>query len=200
MYTRDENARDKDEDENESKHMGVNATIKPMEGLTLKLNYLTGRDGGNNDVTQGLNADYRDTTRLNVTAMYTMNSMYDFALHYSSLATEKADSTTTLFDEEVTSIALYAGAKMETWGAGLRYEMVQDDDDQNFFPGSAADGTFDNSYSAITVTGWYNVDTNAVLKAEIAQHSADKVGSFADDTDVDDDSMMTYGLGFMYRF
>ncbi len=188
-------AGNRDEDENESKHMGVNATIKPMEGLTVKLNYLTGRDGG--DVDNGsTDADYYDTTRLNATVMYTMNNMYDFALHYSSLSKEDADTTVAgPTDVDVTSIALYAGAKMETWGAGLRYEMVADDD--GFIAGNAQ---LDNSFTAITATGWYNVDQNAVLKAEVASHSADKNGTFVDDAGAADDAMMTYGLGFMYRF
>lgn len=180
-----------DSDENESKHMGVNATIKPMDGLVVKLNYLTGRDG----VTDG--ADYVDTTRLNATITYTLNSMYDFAFHYSDLSTEDAsDLNTAALEQEATSMALYAGAKMEMWGAGLRYEMVADDDGLVF--GSVAPPV-SNDVSVITVTGWYNVDQNAVLKAEIASTSAD-ANVFVDDAGVADDAMMTYGLGFMYRF
>ncbi len=182
-----------DEDNNESKHMGVNATIKPMEGLTVKLNYLTGKEGGNQDVTTALaNADYYDTTRLNVTAMYTLNNMYDFAVHYSDLSQELADDTLAAADKNATSIALYAGAKMETWGAGVRYEMLTNED-------GVVGGLADNDLDVITVTGWYNVDQNAVLKAEIAQTSSDKTG-LRDDSFAADDSMMVYGLGFMYRF
>lgn len=173
-----------DMDENESKHMGVNATIKPMEALTIKLNYLTGRQGVNDNV------DYVDTTRINASATYTW-TMYDFGVAYNSLSTEDAAATSVLTDMTATSIALYAGAKMEMWGAGLRYEMFDD-----------GDGMFtvvDNAHDTITLTGWYNVDQNAVLKLEVAQTSADKQ-VFFDDAGAADDAMTSYGLGFMYRF
>jgi hypothetical protein len=183
-----------DGDVNESKHMGVNATIKPMEGLSVKLNYLTGRDGGDLVVAPG-NADYYDTTRINATIAYTLNSMYDFAFHYSDLSKEGADDVAALRDVEATSMALYAGAKMEMWGAGLRYEMVSDDDGLIF----VTTPTNSNDVAVITATGWYNVDQNAVLKVEIASTSADEK-VFVDDEGVTDDAMMTYGLGFMYRF
>lgn len=177
-----------DVDENESKHMGVNATIKPMEGLTIKLNYLTGRQGSNDNV------DYVDTTRMNASIAYSMNNMYDFAVAYNSLSTEDAASTSVIPDMTATSIALYAGAKMEMWGAGLRYEMFDD-----------GDGMFtvaDNAHDIITLTGWYNVDQNAVLKLEIAQTSADKQVLYDDNLSggPTEDAMTSYGLGFAYRF
>lgn len=178
-----------DTDENQSKHMGVNATVKPMEGLTLKVNYLLGKDG---DIPAGgalaSAITYQDTTRINATAMYTMG-MYDFAFHYSDLSKEPLPSGT---KTNAKSMALYAGAKMDVWGAGLRYEMVNDKDGMLF-------GTADNKMNVITATGWYNVDQNAVLKLEIASTSADKK-VFMDKDGAGKDSMSTYGLGFMYRF
>jgi hypothetical protein len=180
-----------DIDENESKVMGVNATIKPMEGLTLKVNYLSGRDGSTDSVAPATPGDYVDTTRINVAATYALNSMYDFGLAYNSLTTEDASDAVVIEEQTATSIALYAGAKMETWGAGLRYEMFDD-----------GDGMFtvaDNAHDIITLTGWYNLDQNAVLKLEIAQTSADKP-ELVDDNFAADDSMMSYGLGLMYRF
>lgn len=182
-----------DNDENESKHMGVNVTVKPMEGLTVKLNYLTGKQG---DITAapalGVSAvGYNDTTRINGTIGYMINNMWDLAFHYSSLEMEPVVGGTSM---ETTSMALYAGAKMETWGAGLRYEMVTDDDNM-IFTGTAND----NSVSVITATGWYNVDQNAALKLEVASTSADEK-VFVDDSFQADDAMMTYGLGFLYRF
>ncbi|MCC6137220.1 MAG: outer membrane beta-barrel protein [Bdellovibrionaceae bacterium] len=175
-----------DIDDNESKYTGVNATIKPMEALSVKLNYLVGREGSVDNV------NYLDTTRLNATVGYAINNMFDVAFHYSDLKKEDAAATAVLADSNATSMALYAGAKMETWGAGLRYEMVSDDDGLLF-------GAADNEVSVATVTGWYNVDQNAVLKAEIASTSADKQ-IFVDDSFAADDAMMTYGLGFLYRF
>ncbi len=179
-------ARNSDIDENESKHMGVNATIKPMEGLTVKLNYLTGRDGNS-----AAGDDYLDTTRINASAMYTMKNMYDFSVSYNSLTKEDASDANTFQEQTATSLALYAGARMEVWGAGLRYEMFDD--------GDAMFTQRDNAHDTITLTGWYNVDQNAVLKAEIASTSADKQ-VFVDDNFAADDSMTSYGLGFMYRF
>lgn len=173
-----------DTDENESKHMGVNLTVKPMEGLNIKINYLTGKDGG---------AVYDDTTRLNATIGYMIGNMWDLAFHYSSYQTEEVTAGSgTSPDATATSMALYAGAKMETWGAGIRYETVNDDDGLLF---TAAD----NKIDTITATGWYNVDQNATLKLEIASASAD-VAMFADEDFAADDAMMTYGLGFLYRF
>jgi hypothetical protein len=177
-----------DNDDNESKHMGVNATIKPMEGLAIKLNYLNGRTG---------DATYQNNVRLNGTVTYTLNNMWDFAFHYTSLTTEDEAIATPAADIELSSMALYAGYKTEMWGAGLRYEMADDD---SLGGQIAGNNQLDNSFTGLTVTGWYNVDTNAVLKLEVAQHSADKVGTFVDDGFVADDAMMTYGLGFMYRF
>ncbi|MBY0385998.1 porin [bacterium] len=176
---------------NESKVMGVNATIKPMEGLTVKLNYLKGKEGGDLDNPSAANA-YVDTTRMNATVMYSMNNMYDFAFHYSDLKKEDANTPAVAADQSATSMALYAGAKMEMWGAGLRYEMVTNDD-------GIIGGTAQNDLTVITASGWYNIDQNAVLKLEVAQTSADKK-VFLDDSFQADDSMMAYGLGFMYRF
>lgn len=181
-------ADNRDVDDNESKHMGVNATIKPMEALSIKLNYLTGRDGR----TEGLAGDFTDTARINATVSYMVNSMFDVAFHYSNLATEDAGAVSVREDAEATSMALYAGMKQEMWGAGLRYEMVSDDDGLLFEQP-------DNEVAVITATAWYNVDQNAVLKFEVASTSADKQ-MFADDTGATDDAMMTYGLGFLYRF
>ncbi len=178
-----------DYDDNESKHMGVYGMIKPIEGLSIKLNYLTGRDGATDGV------DYRDTTRINATVAYTLNSMIDLAFNYTDLSTEDAADPSTLPDVEATSMAVYAGYKMEMWGAGLRYEMVSDDDGLVF--GATPSGS--NDVSVITATGWYNVDQNAVLKLEIASTSADEQ-VFFDDEGQADDAMMAYGLGFMYRF
>lgn len=179
-----------DIDENESKHMGVNATIKPMEALTIKLNYLTGKSGSTDSVAPATPGDYMDTTRINASATYAWN-MYDFGLSYNSLSTEDASPTSVATDMTATSIALYAGTKMEMWGAGLRYEMFDDGDDMFT--------VVDNAHDTLTLTGWYNVDQNAVLKLEIASTSADKQ-VFIDDAGAADDAMMAYGLGFMYRF
>ncbi len=186
-----------DYDDNESKHMGVYGMIKPIEGLSIKLNYLTGRDGGDqaSAAATPANQDYYDTTRINATVAYTLNSMIDLAFNYTDLSKEGADDTAALTDVEATSMALYAGYKMEMWGAGLRYEMVSDDDGLVFGPTAAGS----NDVSVITATGWYNVDQNAVLKLEIASTSADEQ-VFVDDEGVADDAMMAYGLGFMYRF
>lgn len=180
-----------DNDENESKHMGVNVTVKPMEGLAVKLNYLTGKQG---DIAAapllGVSpVAYNDTTRMNATVNYMINNMWDLAFHYSNLEMEPVAGGTST---EATSMALYAGAKMETWGAGVRYEMVNDDDGMLF-------GAADNKVNVITATGWYNLDQNAALKAEIASTSADQQ-IFVDDSFAADDAMMTYGLGFLYRF
>ncbi len=183
-----------DADENESKHWGVNATIKPMEGLNLKLNYLSGKEGtipaaaaiGFGGV------GYTEADRINATVGYTFGSMYDVAVHYSSLNQDPVNPGPGVTDATATSIALYAGAKMETWGAGLRYEMLNDDDGLLF-------GPLDNQVDTITVTGWYNLDQNLSVKAEVVSMSSD-VAVFQDDEFAADDAAMSYGLGFLYRF
>lgn len=194
-----------DTDENESKHWGVNAMIKPLEGLFVKLNYLAGKQGDIaavalpgplaplNPALGYAGLGYSDTARINATVGYTFGSMWDVAFHYSNLTVESINVTPAT-EVEVTSMALYAGVKMETWGAGLRYEMINDDDNV-IFAGTAND----NSANVITATGWYNLDQNASLKLEVASTSADEK-VFMDDSFAADDSMMTYGLGFLYRF
>jgi hypothetical protein len=183
-----------DLDENRGKVAGVNFTAKPMEGLNVKLSYLMGQDGDGPQAAgvgplpaTGVN----DVTRMNATVGYTLNSMYDFAIHYASLNTEPVFGGTG--DKTATSVALYAGAKMEMWGAGLRYEMFDD-----------GDGLYtvaDNAHNVITATGWYNLDQNASVKLEVASTSADKK-VFDDDKGAagTEDSMLAYGLGFLYRF
>lgn len=180
-----------DTDENQSKHMGVNVTVKPMEGLGIKLNYLTGKQG---DITAvpalGVAAlGYNDTTRINGTISYDINSTFDVAFNYTAFTLEPVAGGN---ESETTSMALYANGKWETYGFGVRYEMIADDDALVF-------AQADNEVSVVTVTGWYNLDQNAALKLEVASSSSDKL-AFVDDKGAADDAMMTYGLGFLYRF
>lgn len=189
-----------DVDENRQKIAGVNLVAKPIEGLNVKLNYLVGKEGP--VVLAGTSE--ADSQRINATVDYMFGGMWNVAAHYTSYTSEDVVGGA---EREMDSIALYAGAKMETWGAGLRYEMVNDDDLALTFRGLGATaggalvagGTTDNDYSIITATGWYNADQNATIKLEIAQHNSD-AQVFTDNDGNAEDGFMTYGLGFLYRF
>lgn len=177
-----------DLDDNQNKSFGVSASLKMVENMMLKVNYLTGKEGTNF-------TNLMDVNTLNVNIGY-MIANIDLAFAYVNKKMEGGITGLT-GEADIQSMALYAGYKMDSWGAGLRYEMVTDDD--GMIPNGTT-GFVDNSFNNITATGWYDIDTNARLKLEVISMSADKVGSFSDDKGALDDAAMSYGAGFMYRF
>lgn len=184
-----------DVDENRSKTMGAQINIKPMEGLAIKLNYLTSNDGSNTAVGEV------DAETMNGIISYNWNQ-WDFAFQYVNKNQEAKIGGT---DTDMNVLGLYAGYKHDVWGAGLRYEMVSYDAGTQIDNATAVDlATLatpknDNKIGAITLSAWYDIDQNARLKVDIAQHSSDEKVYLKDDG-TSDDSMMVYGLGFAYRF
>jgi hypothetical protein len=188
-----------DIDENRSKALGAALNIKPMEGLAVKLNYLSAEEGNSQSATLPTAAK---ASTMNAIVSYQWNMM-DFAFQY----VDKSSDPNAGGDKvKMNVMGLYAGYKADVWGAGLRYEMAKYD------AGSTMDNAFstdlatipagakeDNKISAITASAWYDVDTNARVKLDIASHSSDEE-VFVDKDGVADDKMMVYGLGFMYRF
>lgn len=186
-----------DIDDNRNKVYAAGINVKPMEGLGIKLNYLTGNEGtGTEEVSNQV---------MNAVVSYNMNNM-DFAVQWTDRAVEGTGANTAA-EVKTQVIGLYAGYKADVWGAGLRYEMVDYD------AGAAVDAVnpltstsnladlsaADNTINAITLSAWYDIDQNARLKLDVAQHSSDE-DIFADDSGAAEDSVMVYGLGFAYRF
>lgn len=176
-----------DLDENKAKHVGASVGVTPVEGLKIKLNYLTGHDGAITGSTS-LASEMKAQT-MNGIISYSFNNMMDFAFQYVNKTMEPVAGGA---EQEISSMALYAGYKTEMFGAGLRYEML---DDKN----GLAFGVPENDVNSITATVWYNVDQNTAIKAEYATHSADKQ-TFTKDDGSTDDGMSNYGLGLTYRF
>ncbi|MCB9072990.1 MAG: outer membrane beta-barrel protein [Bdellovibrionaceae bacterium] len=174
-----------DTDSNKTKVAGVKVNAKLMEGLTARVSYLRGEEGALTAPTWLTSLS--DTTRLNGTIAYSLDNMYDFAFNYADFTVKPSGGTSA----KINSMSLYAGAKMEMFGGGLRYEMVNDKD--GFL------GSTDNKIKVLTVSAWYNIDQNASLKAEFASSKAD-AQMFKKDDGAASDSMSAYGLGFLYRF
>lgn len=174
-----------DTDENKTKTLGASVAVRPMEGLSVKLNYLTGKIN-NLTTLVTFNPIKEDLTIINAIAAYTVSN-FDVAVSYT-LNTQEED-TGAATEEELSSLAAYLGYKMESWGAGLRYEMFNDK------PSVGAE----NDISAFTLSGYYDVDQNARVKLEVGTHSGD-LATFVDDDGVADDKMTFYGAAFMYRF
>lgn len=189
-----------DSDENRNKTLGAAVNITPMEGLAIKLNYLTGHEGPFATTTPAIAESKAQT--MNAIVSYNLNHM-DFTAQYVSKSNDPTAGGTKV---KMDVVGLYAGYKADVWGAGLRYEMASYD------AGSTMDGGFntalsgilptakaDNKIGAATLSAWYDVDANARVKLDIASHSSDEK-VFAKDDGSADDKMMVYGLGFMYRF
>ncbi|MBY0316954.1 MAG: porin [Bdellovibrionales bacterium] len=177
-----------DADENSNKHLGASVGVTPIEGLKVKLNYLSGHDGGTGFA---IAATEQSTQTMNGIVSYSFNNMLDVAFQYVNKSMEPTTGGT---ETEISSMALYAGYKMEMWGIGARYEMLDDKDGMAFGAASV-----DNKVNSITVTGWYNFDQNASVKLEYASHSSDKA-IFNDDNGAADDKLSSYGVGVSYRF
>jgi hypothetical protein len=182
---------------NENLSYGANVNIRPMEGMSVRLNYLTGKEGTNSGTLAALGR--ATATYYNAIVAYNHEAM-DFAVQYSAKDSSGDDTTA---DMKSNVIGLYAGYKQDVWGFGARYEMTKADKSNNLgynFPGSTLIlAGEDNKINAVTLSGWYDVDANARVKLEVAQHSSDKK-VFVDDKGAADDKMMVYGLGFAYRF
>lgn len=180
-----------DRDENHAKHTGVSVGITPVEGLKIKLNYLSGHDGIS---TAPAIPVEMNTKTMNAIVSYSFNNMMDFAFQYVN---KKSEPVAGGDDAQLNSMSLYAGYKSEMFGGGLRYEMF--DDKQGIVSSLGSTLGTQNKIKAITLTGSYNVDQNTSFKVEIASHSADKE-VFKKDDGAATDKIMNYGLALVHRF
>lgn len=179
-----------DGDGNKNTSFGLSVGVTAVENLVLKVNYLTGKEGpttalGKQDI-------------MELVAKYTMDA-FNFGLDYTSRSFE-LDATGS--EKQTTnSIAGYVGWAQEGYGASLRYEMFDDPDGIVTNGGTVGtkNSARDNDLSVITISGYYDMDTNARLKLEVAQTSSDKK-IFVDGDGAADDSNTYYGAALMYRF
>lgn len=179
-----------DGDDNRNASFGASVAFTGVENLLVKANYITGKEGNN-----GSTGAAREQAVMEILAKYTMDA-FDFGIDYMS-QTNDFDAIGAA-DADASSIAAYVGWNQEDFGAALRYEMVDDGD--LLLSGAVPTGT-DNDFSTWTLSGYYNADTNARIMAEIMMDSSDKK-IWADDKGVanQEDQLMRYTLGLMYRF
>jgi hypothetical protein len=179
-----------DYDENNNRMVQIAAAVRPMEGLAVNVNYLFGKNGA-------VGVTQTDYALINGVVSYKWNMM-NFALDYTSVSNEAVIGTGKVDDS---SIALYAGYGMDNWGAGLRYEMASHDPDGSAAATAATNmtGAQDEDIDAITVSGYYDIDQNARVKAEIGMQKGEDA-SFLDKEGKADDAANFYGVALMYRF
>jgi len=171
-----------DLDENRSKVAVVHASVKPMENLGIKVNYLMGQQG------DGF-AALEDLSILNAIVTYD-HQMFTAAFEYV-MRTEEEAIATPATEDTWNTMALYLGYKMENMGVGLRYEMLNSE----FAPAADADN------DAVTLTGYWDPDQNARVKLEIGMHNGEaNTFTKGGNPPTAEDGMMFYGLGVMYRF
>jgi len=198
-----------DFDENGNKMIQISAGVRPIEGLAINANYMTGKDLGGTTFTAALEDKYN---LFNLVGSYKWN-MLNFALDYTMVKRDAVNVSAANDDVKDSSIAGYVGYSMDNWGAALRYEYANHDPSNatgvvgpgtnlgfGHLPPLVPSADAQEKVKAVTVSAYYDIEQNARVKAEVGSQKGE-ANSFVNHHDnKNDDNMMFYGLGVMYRF
>jgi predicted porin len=103
-------------------------------------------------------------------------------------------------EDKIEAMAFYLGYKRGDWGVAARLELVDKNPDGTVVPATPNTGlTGDEQIQSVTLTGHYDLETNARLKVEVGTQTGEDT-SFVEGDGNASSHMMFYGLGLQYRF